>query len=63
MKTELIYNCRECGEENKITSFWQWFLTPHMGVKKYLKCKHCNTKKHFMKRKNWNGPWWLDLPY
>ena len=60
MKIDLTYVCKECGEENKITSFWKWFSTPHFGSKKWIKCEHCNAKKHFMQRKNWSGPKWLD---
>lgn len=60
MKIDLTYICKECGKENKITSFWKWFSTPHFGSKKWIKCKHCNAKKHYMQRKNWSGPKWLD---
>ena len=60
MKIDLTYICKECGNENKITGFWKWFSTPHFGSKKWIKCKHCNTKKHYMQRKNWSGPKWLD---
>ena len=44
------YICSICGNTNSITSFWKWFWTPHFGNKKWLKCKHCNTKRHFMNR-------------
>ena len=60
MKIDLTYICKECGKENKITSFWKWFSTPHFGSKKWIRCKHCTAKKHFMQRKNWSGPKWLD---
>ena len=60
MKVDLTYICKECGKENKITSFWKWFSTPHFGSKKWIKCEHCNAKKHFMQRKDWAGPKWLD---
>ena len=29
---------------------WKWFWTPHFGNKKWLKCKHCDARKHFMPR-------------
>lgn len=57
----LRYTCRECGCINKITKFTTWFFTPHFGAKKWLKCKHCDAKKHFMTRLNWNHPW-IDWP-
>ena len=60
MKVDLTYICKECGKENKITSFWKWFSTPHFGSKKWIKCDHCSAKKHSMQRKDWSGPWWLD---
>jgi DNA-directed RNA polymerase subunit RPC12/RpoP len=56
----LKYICRECGATNEITSFWKWFWTPHFGAKKWLKCKHCEAKRHFMKRQD--GCKWLDWP-
>ena len=59
---ELKYTCKYCGNENKITSFWKWFCTPHFGAKKWLKCEYCEAKKHFMKRENWSGPSWIDWP-
>jgi DNA-directed RNA polymerase subunit RPC12/RpoP len=62
MKIDLEYICRKCGEVNKITSFWKWFWTPHFGAKKWLSCIHCESKRHFMTRKGWTGPWWLDWP-
>ena len=46
----LKYTCRECGKTNEINSFWKWFWTPHFGNKKWMKCKHCDSKKHFMAR-------------
>lgn len=61
MKIDLTYTCKHCGEDNKITSFWKWFSTPHFGSKKWIKCEHCSAKKHFMQRKGWSGPWWLDF--
>ena len=59
---ELKYTCKYCGETNEINSFSKWFCTPHFGAKKWLKCKHCTAKKHFMKRQNWSGPSWIDWP-
>ena len=57
---ELKYTCRYCGETNTITTFWKWFWTPHFGAKKWIKCKYCEAKRHFMKRQDWNKPWWFD---
>ena len=54
---KLKYTCRYCGATNTITSLFRWFFTPHLGAKKRLKCQHCNAKKHFMHRQNWNHPW------
>ena len=62
MKVDLTYTCRECGNKNKITSFWKWFWTPHFGAKKRLKCEHCSARRHYMKRENWSGPSWIDWP-
>ena len=58
----LKYVCKYCGEITLITGFWKWFSTPHFGSKKWLKCKHCMSKKHFMERLDWSGPKWLDWP-
>ena len=52
IKVNLKYTCKHCGVSNSITSFWGWFLTPHFGNKKWLKCKHCDSKRHFMPRKD-----------
>jgi DNA-directed RNA polymerase subunit RPC12/RpoP len=57
---EIKYTCRYCGKTNVITTFWKWFWTPHFGAKKWIKCKHCEAKRHFMERQNWNKPWWFD---
>lgn len=57
---EIKYTCRYCGETNTIKTFWGWFWTPHFGAKKWIKCKHCEAKRHFMKRQDWNKPWWFD---
>ena len=57
---KLKYECRHCGAINFITSFWEWFCTPHMGAKKYLRCGICGNR-HFMKRVGWNHPW-IDWP-
>lgn len=48
---EVKYTCKHCGETNYITSKWKWFLTPHLGTKKYLRCIKCN-KKSYMKRQD-----------
>ena len=61
MNVDLTYTCKDCGSYNKITSFWKWFWTPHLGSKKFLKCDYCSSE-HFMKRENWTGPKWLDWP-
>ena len=60
---KLRYTCRYCGLETTITSFWRWFLTPHLGAKKLLRCKHhaCSyNDAHFMERVD--GRKWLDWP-
>ena len=57
---EIKYTCRYCGKANTITTFWKWFWTPHFGSRKWIKCKHCEAKRHFMKRQDWNKPWWFD---
>ena len=44
------YICKECDKVNSIDSFWKWFWTPHFGNKKWLKCRHCDARKHFMSR-------------
>ena len=56
MKT-LNYTCRHCGGTNTITSIFKWMFTPHFGASKWLKCKHCDSMRHFMKRQDWNHPW------
>jgi hypothetical protein len=58
----LKYTCRACGGTNEITKFWKWFWTPHFGARKWLKCQHCTTRRHYMKRLNWSGPSWIDWP-
>ena len=55
------YTCRKCGATNAITSFWQWFCTPHFGSRKWLRCYQCEMK-NFMPRRGWTGPKWLDWP-
>ena len=47
---KLRYTCKYCNGVNEITGFWKWFWTPHFGNKKWMKCKHCGSKKHFMAR-------------
>lgn len=47
---KIRYICKECGKATSIDSFWKWFWTPHFGNKKWLKCRHCDAKKHFMSR-------------
>jgi hypothetical protein len=54
------YICKECGWANSIDSVRKWFCTPHFGAKKLLKCRHCNAKRHYMKR--YDGRKWLDWP-
>ena len=54
------YTCHHCGKTNTITTFWQWFWTPHYGSYKWIKCKHCSARPHFMARQNWNKPKWFD---
>lgn len=59
MKKIINYTCRHCGATNFIIGFWQWFFTPHLGSKKYIKCQSCG-KYHAMARKNYRYKW-LDL--
>lgn len=47
------YTCKYCGNTSTIDTIKQWLSTPHFGVKKYLKCKHCDSKRHYMTRQ-WN---------
>lgn len=44
------YQCRKCGSINQITTLWSMFITPHLGWRKWLKCKHCGAKRHFQRR-------------
>ena len=53
------YTCFYCHSTNTIYSPWKWFFTPHIGAKKWLKCRCCGIK-HFMKRQD--GRKWLDWP-
>ena len=62
MNIKLHYTCKYCSKTNEITGLLKWFCTPHFGAKKWIKCKHCDAKKHFMERQNWSGPWWIDWP-
>ena len=57
---EIKYICRFCGKTNSINSFWKWMRTPHYGSLKFLECEHCKSIKHFMRRQNWDKPWWFD---
>ena len=54
------YICKYCGKVNSIDSVWKWFWTLHFGTKKYLKCRHCDAKRHYMKR--WDGRKFIDWP-
>ena len=56
---KVSYKCRYCGYTNEITSFWKWFLTPHFGAKKWIRCEACNDR-HYMERQD--GRKWLDWP-
>lgn len=49
---DLKYTCKYCKNTIHIQSFWKWFWTPHFGNKKWLKCKCCNSKRHFMSRQD-----------
>ena len=49
MKPKYTFTCPKCGHRF-IPSFWTWFLVPHIGSKRYLKCKNCN-KISWMRRK------------
>lgn len=60
-RMKLTYVCKDCGEPNIIEGWWKWFIIPHFGNMKYLKCQHCHSKRHFMHRKdrNWS---FIDWP-
>ena len=60
MKKTIYYTCRYCDHKNSITGFWRWFVTPHFGSKKWMKCSRCK-QRSFMERLNWKHKW-LDLP-
>jgi len=62
MRIELEYTCKECGCSNYIFSIWKWLFVPHFGSKKLLRCTKCGASAHYMARKNWDGPKWLDWP-
>ena len=53
---KLTYVCKYCGFRNHITSFWKWFITPHLFSKKWLRCEACGDR-YYMKRvkENDNG--------
>lgn len=53
------YICKKCGWATSIDSWWKWFITPHFGARKYLRCKHCG-KIRCMPR--WDGRKWIDWP-
>ena len=44
------YECRHCGKINKIKTPFAMFITPHLGWRKWIKCKHCGAKRHFQRR-------------
>ena len=48
---EVKYICKHCEETNYITSKWKWFFTPHLGVRKRLRCTRCD-KVSYMKRQD-----------
>ena len=43
------FKCKYCGFQN-VPTFWTWFLVPHIGSRRYLRCEACNDQ-HFMRRK------------
>ena len=45
------YTCRYCNATNKITNFIKWFVIPHFGSKKLIKCRYCKVR-NFMERQN-----------
>ena len=57
---KLQYTCPICGDPHFITSFWKWFITPHFGARKYMKCKRCRKIRLFHR---WDGIKLLDLPW
>ena len=36
------YACKYCKATNEIITIWKWMFTPHLGARKYLRCKTCN---------------------
>ena len=56
---KLGYICPVCGCSRHITSFWKWFITPHFGARKYMKCNYCNKIRLFHR---WDGMKWIDWP-
>lgn len=54
------YICAYCGASNSIDNIAVWFFTPHLMARKWLKCKHCDSRRHFMKRSD--GRKWIDWP-
>lgn len=53
------YTCKHCAHTNEITSFWKWFLTPHLGTKKLLECSHCKLTSYMYRQ---DGRKILDWP-
>ena len=48
IRDEYVFECKYCNFRFNPT-FWQWFFVPHIGKKRYLKCKACGAYS-FMKR-------------
>lgn len=44
-----IFTCPKCGHQS-IPTFWTWFLVPHIGSRRYMKCEKCH-KLSWMRRK------------
>ena len=48
IRDEYVFECKYCNFRFNPT-FWQWFFVPHIGSKRYLKCKACGARS-FMKK-------------
>ena len=57
---KVTYKCKHCYRLSTIDNFWKWFITPHLGAKKRLKCKSCGVKSWMTRC---DGRSCLDLPW
>lgn len=49
LRKKFTFKCRYCGYEFT-PSFWKWLFIPHIGSKRYFRCKACGDR-HFMRRR------------